>query len=134
MAIGAQMVTLLERMGGRDVLIAVVDEFYIKVMDDPLLRPFFKRSNMKDQRRRQVNFLSSVLLGTAEYAATYLRNIHRAYIDEMGLNDRHYVAFTTHLAVPLAELGIAPALVREIMRAVDRLEDFILGREQQDAA
>lgn len=37
------MTTLLERIGGQDDVTAAVDLFYIKVLQDPQLAPFFSR-------------------------------------------------------------------------------------------
>ena len=98
------MTTLLERIGGQDAVTAAVDLFYTKVLEDPQLAPFFADSNMDHQRRRQVAFLTQVLAGKGKMAETYMRNVHRPLVENMGLNETHFGMVAGHLAATLEEL------------------------------
>lgn len=46
--------TLYERLGGYSAIKAVVDAFYVKILADPSLAPFFSKSNMPKQAEKQV--------------------------------------------------------------------------------
>ena len=47
--------TLSDKLGGFNVIQTVVDAFYVKVLADPELQPFFSHSNMAKQRVKQVD-------------------------------------------------------------------------------
>ena len=52
--VACQQATLLEQLGGQDGLAAAVDIFYMKVMGDETLAPFFAGMDMAMQRKKQV--------------------------------------------------------------------------------
>jgi hemoglobin len=84
------MTALLDRIGGRDVVIAAVDVFYKKVLADPELSPFFEKRRMDHQRKRQVSFLNSVMAGTPKFTEVYMRNVQRPMVNKMGLNKTRF--------------------------------------------
>lgn len=52
--------TLLERVGGKQALSAVVDKFYEFMLADPIVSHFFKNTDMTKQRAQQKAFLGMV--------------------------------------------------------------------------
>lgn len=128
------MATLLERVGGRDAVNAAVHLFYAKVLADKALAPFFKNSNMERQHKSQVNFLSSVMDGTAENVETYMRTAHRPLVETQGLNETHFGLVAGHLAATLEELKVDADTASEILTAVASLQDFVLDRDVAAAA
>ena len=54
--------TLLERLGGKEALGAVVDKFYDIMLADPIVAHFFKNTDMTKQRHQQKAFLTMVRL------------------------------------------------------------------------
>ena len=55
--------SLYERLGGKTAIAAAVEEFYVRVLADPELRPFFAKTNMKWLKTRQAQFLTQALGG-----------------------------------------------------------------------
>ena len=51
-------------IGGEAAINATVEEFYKRVLADPLLAPFFAKTNMKRQHEMQKKFLNHVFGGT----------------------------------------------------------------------
>jgi hemoglobin len=123
------MTTLYEEIGGAPALHAAVTLFYEKVLADGRIAHFFAGVNMARQAAAQERFLASVLQGTAQDPAGYMHRAHR----RLELNDSHFDAVAEHLAATLNELGVAGALVEQIMGAVGGLRDAVLGRDQPEA-
>ena len=57
---------LYERIGGQAAVMAAVDLFYEKVMEDELTRPFFAGLDMSKQTTKQVAFMTWAFGGPAE--------------------------------------------------------------------
>ena len=55
--------SLYERIGGEPAIMAAVNLFYQKVMEDSLTRPFFSGLDMKAQVQKQIAFMSRALGG-----------------------------------------------------------------------
>jgi hemoglobin len=68
--------TLYERLGGRDGIRAVVDDFYDRLLDDPELGPFFADADVERLRRTQTDFLCEAAGGPESYDAAPVREAH----------------------------------------------------------
>ena len=69
--------TLYKRLGGRDGIRAVVDDFYDRLVADEEVGPFFEGSNMELLRRTQTDFLCEAAGGPETYDAAPIREAHR---------------------------------------------------------
>ncbi|MFC4406297.1 truncated hemoglobin [Haloarchaeobius iranensis] len=68
--------TLYERLGGREAIRAVVDDFYDRLIADDELGPFFETANMERLRRTQTDFLCEAAGGPETYDAEPVREAH----------------------------------------------------------
>lgn len=68
--------TLYERLGGRDGIRAVVDDFYDRLVADDELGPFFADADMEKLRRTQTDFLCEAAGGPETYDAEPVREAH----------------------------------------------------------
>ncbi len=93
---------------------AAVSIFYAKVIADELTRDFFAKLDMEAQAAKQTAFMVRAFGGPSEYAGRDLRTAHRGLV-ERGLRGEHFDAVLGHLRDTLHELGIAPALIDEVM-------------------
>ena len=59
--------SLFERLGGVPAIKAAVDAFYIRVLADPVLKPFFKDTNMRWLKGRQNAFFIQATGGPQVY-------------------------------------------------------------------
>ncbi|MBL8630600.1 MAG: group 1 truncated hemoglobin [Rhodospirillaceae bacterium] len=128
------MSTLLERIGGETAVNAVVNSFYDKVFTDETLKPFFANTDFEKQRVRQGKFLIQFMAGKMPTANEYMRNAHRKYVAEMGLNDKHFDIVAGHLVNTLKEFNVPQALIDEVVTAVASLRDHVLDRPVKNAA
>jgi hemoglobin len=118
---------LYDRIGGEAAVMAAVDLFYQKVMSDELTRPFFVGLDMEAQVKKQVSFMTWAFGGPPEYRGRDLRTAHAGLV-KRGLGDAHFDAVAGHLAATLQELGVAPALIQEVIGIVGAQRDVVLNR------
>ena len=55
--------SIYDAIGGEPALVAVVDDFYVRVTGDPELARFFAETNMAKLKGRQVEFFAAALGG-----------------------------------------------------------------------
>ncbi len=118
--------SLYERIGGEAAVMAAVDLFYKKVMDDPLTRPFFAGLDMPAQVRKQVAFMTVAFGGPDQYRGRDLRTAH-APLRARGLGQVHFDAVAGHLERTLQELGVAAPLISEALAIVASTRDAVLN-------
>ena len=118
--------SLYERLGGKAAIDASVDLFYEKVLGDDLLRPFFDDVDMRVQKGKQRAFLAFAFGGPANYTGEDLRAGH-AHLVQRGLSEAHFRAVAVHLSTTLADLGVPPALIAEVMNIAASTHDDVLG-------
>ena len=119
--------TLLEQIGGQDSVDAAVDAFYVRVLADDRVNHFFD-IDMTKQAAKQKRFLGSVLGGTAQDPAGYMRSAHKKLVEEDGLNDSHFDAIAENLQATLESFGIEGDVLDQIMTAIGSLREPTLNR------
>jgi hemoglobin len=119
--------SLYERLGGENALMAAVELFYAKVLEDELTRPFFAGLDMEAQTRKQIAFMTWAFGGPAEYKGRDLRAAHSKLLSR-GLTEAHFDAVARHLTATLTELGVERALVDEALGIVASTRNDVLGR------
>jgi truncated hemoglobin YjbI len=74
---------LFDSIGGKEVVQKIVDEMYVLVMADPLLRPKFEGVSVKKIVENQYLYLSASMGGPSPWTGRSLEVIHK----NMGIND-----------------------------------------------
>jgi len=67
---------LYERLGEREGIRAVVDDFYDRLLADERLGPFFESADLEKLRRTQTDFLCEAAGGPETYDAEPVREAH----------------------------------------------------------
>jgi hemoglobin len=116
--------TIYERLGGLVSIDVAMDQFYDRLVGDPELAPFFDRVDLDHLRAHQKAFLAMALGGARCYEGRGLAEAHR----HIAIDDHHVDLVAGHLAAVLAGLGVSPALIDEVVSAIDSLRDEVLGR------
>lgn len=115
--------TLYERLGGRESIVAVVDEFYDRVMADERVNYYFEDVDMTRQRAHQAQFISSVTGGPVEYTGEDMATVHEG----MGITKEEFDAIATHLDDALETFDV-PADEREtVLEEIASYEDAIVS-------
>jgi hemoglobin len=115
--------SLYERIGGAPAVTAAVERFYVRVLADPMLAPFFENINIARLKRHQLAFLSQALGGPQEYSGASMSRAHA----RLSIEQRHFDAVAGHLVETLRELGVGEEIVGEVVAAVTPLASQIVN-------
>lgn len=94
--------SIYETLGRDDGIRVAVDQFYERVLADPQLAPYFAGVDMPRLRRHQVQLLSTVTGGPAQYEGRELADAHRG----LGITSAHFDRVIGHLGAVLEHLGV----------------------------
>jgi hemoglobin len=120
----AAEVNIFEAIGGEPALVAVVDDFYRRVLSDPQLSAFFAGANMQKLKGRQVEFFAAALGGPDLYQGASMRQVHAG----RGISQADFDKVAFHLAGSLADAGVPGKTITEIAAAIIPLADDIVSR------
>ncbi|KST68571.1 group I truncated hemoglobin [Mastigocoleus testarum] len=120
--------TLFERLGGETAVKAVVDKFYLRVMEDSRINHFFAGVNMEKQREHQAAFLKFTFGGSSYYQGLSLRKAHQNLVKEFGLSDEHFDAVFEHLVSTLKDLNVANDLIQEVGDNLESIRSYVLDK------
>jgi hemoglobin len=115
------MKTIYARVGGREAIEAVVEDFYVRVLADDELSGFFTGTNMNRLKGRQVEFFAAALGGPEPYTGAAMKQVHQG----RGITMHHFGLVAAHLADALSAAGVPPETVAEILDAIAPLASEI---------
>ena len=121
------MSTLFQRLGGREAVRQVVDDFYKSVLVDHRITHFFDGIDMARQRQKQIAFLSMAFGGPHQYTGKDMRDGHR-HLVQRGLDDSHVDAVIELLQKALTDYGANLADIAEVVQIANSVRDDILDR------
>ena len=121
---GATEVSIFESIGGEPALVAVVDDFYDRVLADPQLAAFFAGANMPKLKGRQVEYFAAALGGPDLYEGGGMRQVHAG----RGISQADFDKVAVHLTDALAAAGVPADTIGQIAAAVIPLADEIVSR------
>jgi hemoglobin len=116
-------VSVYEQIGGQEALIAVVDDFYERVLADPELAVFFNGTNMPRLKGMQVEFFAAALGGPDEYAGRTMKDVHRG----RGIGQHHFDLVAGHLTAALTAAGVPAETVDTIIGTIAPLAGDIVS-------
>lgn len=118
--------SLYERIGGQVAVLAAVQIFYKRVLEDELTGKYFASLDMNQQIKKQVAFMTWAFGGPSEYKGRDLREAHAPLVKQ-GLNRTHFAAVAGHLRGTLEELGVEESMIAEALAIVGGTRAEVLG-------
>ena len=118
----AQAISVYEAIGGRAALVAAVDNFYGRLLADPILGPFFPGGVGPKHRAYVVTALGEALGGPERYRGPDITGAHRG----LGISDAHFDRAAAHLGGTLDELGVPGDLAERIVGVVAGLRAAVV--------
>lgn len=115
--------SIYEQIGGAEAVATVVDDFYLRVLDDPELSGFFTGVNMSRLKGLQAEFFCAALGGPQTYTGAPMREVHRG----RGIAQRHFDLVAGHLVASLAAAGVPAEIIDQIVGAVAPLSGEIVS-------
>ncbi|GBE66157.1 group 1 truncated hemoglobin GlbN [Mycobacterium sp. MFM001] len=103
--------SIYDKIGGHEALEMVVEDFYMRVLDDDELAGFFAGTNMNRLKGRQAEFLAAALGGPEAYTGAPMKQVHQG----RGITMHHFNLVAGHLTDSLSAAGVPPETVNEIL-------------------
>ena len=105
--------TLYDSLGQQAGISTAVERFYVRVLGDPSLAPYFEDADVDQVKQHQVALLSTVSGGPQQYTGRTMELSHR----RLGVTDEAFDKVVGHLGATLDDLGVDPE-VRDQVAAV----------------
>ncbi len=115
--------SLYERLGGEATIERLVPAFYVRVLADPELAPFFREVALDKLHAMQREFFAMATGGPVRYSGRPLAHVHHG----LGLTRAHFARFTGHLVDTLLDLGIDQAEADEVIERLNTFANEITG-------
>lgn len=115
--------SLYDRIGGEPMIRSLVVAFYVRVLGDPELAPFFRSSSLDKLHRMQHEFFSLALGGPVSYTGRPLAHAHHG----RGITRGHFARFAGHMLETLEALGVSAADASEVIDRINSHANEITG-------
>jgi hemoglobin len=106
--------SIYEAIGGEPALVAVVDDFYERVLGDARLAGFFAGTSMNKLKGRQVEFFAAALGGPHTYTGAPMKQVHLG----RGIRQEHFDLVAGHLVAALGAAGVPEEITGQIVTVV----------------
>jgi hemoglobin len=117
--------TIYDSIGGAPAVQAAVDDFYVRVLADTQLAPFFTDIDMTKLKRHQRAFLAAAIGGSDLYVGRDMSAAHAG----LAITDADFDAVVGHLVDTLTGLGVPADTIGQIGAALAPLRSDIVSRE-----
>ena len=118
----AEAISVYDAIGGRTALAAAVDDFYGRLLADPVLGPFFPGGAGARHRAYVVTILGEALGGPERYRGPDVARAHGG----LGITDAHFDRAAGHLSDTLDGLGVPRHLADHIVGIVAGLRPAVV--------
>jgi hemoglobin len=115
--------SLYERLGGSEAITDLIPAFYVRVLADPALAPFFRTTDIETLHRMQSEFFAMATGGPSAYSGRPLAHIHHA----RGITRDHFARFIGHLLETLLDRGVEQTEADEVIKRINPLVHEIVG-------
>jgi hemoglobin len=115
--------TLYEKLGGESAIETLVIAFYVRVMGDPELAPFFRNTSLEKLHSMQRDFFTMALGGPVSYSGRPLAHVHHG----RGITAAHFSKFVGHLLATLEEQGVSESEARDVIDRINSYANEITG-------
>ena len=114
---------LYERVGGEDGIAKLVDAFYVEVLADPELAPFFTDVAIEKLLNMQRELFAAALDGPVNYTGRPLAHVHHG----MGIKPSHMARYVGHLLSTLEGFDLDDGDRDDIISRINIYADEIMG-------
>jgi hemoglobin len=119
--------SLYSQLGGAPAISAALDDFYPRVLGDPLLAPYFEGVDMSRLKGMAEAFLAMAFGGPNGYSGAGLRAVH-ARPRRQGMGDAEFDRFMDHFGATLHALNVPEPKIAEVAAIALAARDDVLGR------
>jgi hemoglobin len=120
-------VTLYERLGGYNAIVAVVDSLMPRLVGDKRLAKYFAghgEDSRKRLRQLQVDMICQATGGPCYYLGRDMKTVHRG----LGIDGADWAAAISHIVGVLDAFKVADAEQKEVLTLLNSLKKDILEK------
>ncbi|MGI5212142.1 group I truncated hemoglobin [Plantactinospora sp. CA-290183] len=114
--------SIYESIGGAPAVSAAVDDFYVRVLGDPKLAPYFVGVDVPKLKAHQRAFIAAAIGGSEIYAGRDMSSAHAG----LNITDADFDAVVGHLVDTLAGLGVPEETIGQIGGALAPLRGNVV--------
>ena len=114
---------MFERYGGFGTVNKVVLEFYDRLLDSPVVSPYFQNIDMRRLIDHQTKFIASVMGGPASFSHEHLERVHQRF----KITNDAFQEVLTLLTETLEDSGVEAADVTTVHDQVLGLKHYIVS-------
>jgi len=115
--------SLYERLGGEDMISSLIPAFYVRVLGDAELAPFFKDSSLEKLHSMQREFFIMATGGPVEYSGRSMAHAHHG----RGITKHHFGRFSGHLVETLLDMGVTQEEADEVISRINTHVNEVTG-------
>lgn len=115
--------SLFESLGAEVGIKKVVDEFYVRVTNDPELAPYFTETDMPALRRHQVAMLSAATGGPNLYTGRDVAEAHA----HLNITEKHFDRVVEHLVDSLSHFDVDSNTIEQVGAVLAPLRPSIVS-------
>jgi hemoglobin len=116
--------SLYERLGGKDAITAVVDDFVGNVAADKRISDYFARANIPNLKRNLVDQICAATGGPCAYTGKDMKTAHKS----MGITDADFNALVEDLQKTLNKFKVPEKEQGELLGVLGPLKPQIVGQ------
>jgi hemoglobin len=116
--------SLYERLGGKDAITAVVDDFVANVAADKRINGFFAKADVPRLKRNLVDQICQATGGPCTYTGKDMRTAHKG----MGITDADFNALVEDLKKSLDKFKVPAKEQGELLGALGGMKSQIVGQ------
>ena len=116
------MVSTYERVGGRDAVALMVDDFYRRVLDDPEVAPYFDGIDLARLKSHQRSFIAAAIGGSEPYQGRGMSGAHAG----LNITDDHFDLVVGHLVDALSGLDVDSETIEQVAAKLEPLRGEIV--------
>lgn len=119
--------TMFDRYGGFAKVSRIVSTFYDRVLDDPILSPYFERIEMRRLIDHQTKFIASLMGGPASYTDEHLARVH----ERLHITDAAFDRMALVLREALEDHDVDESDISTVHAGIVSRRSFIVDQRAQ---
>jgi len=114
--------SLYDRLGGKDAIVAVVDDFIANVAADARINAFFANADIPGLKIKMVDQICEATGGPCKYTGKSMKEAHTG----MGVKDDHFSALVEDLVKSLDKFKVGDTEKNELLGALGGMKGDIV--------